>query len=350
MEIIDLRSDTVTKPTAQMHQAMFAADVGDDVFGEDPTVKALEEYAAGMFGKEAGLFCPSGTMTNQLAIKLHTQPGQEVICDQKAHIYLYEGGGIAFNSSCSVRLLAGERGCFTAEQLEAAINPDDVHFPPTALVALENSMNKGGGSIYPLEEIRKIRELCNAHALPMHLDGARLCNALVASGQAPEEHGQLFDTISLCLSKGLGAPVGSVLLGSEAHIRKARRFRKVFGGGMRQAGYLAAAGLYALQHHVARLAEDNDRAQRIGQFVEGLSFIDEVLPVETNIVLFKLNKRIQPAQFLNWMQEQGVKAVGFGGQYIRMVTHMQFTEVMMDRLKEVLMQYEEKNKREGQVV
>lgn len=350
MEIIDLRSDTVTKPTAEMHRAMFEAEVGDDVLGEDPTVKALEEYAAQMFGKEAGLFCPSGTMTNQLAIKLHTQAGQEVICDQKAHIYLYEGGGIAFNSSCSVRLLAGERGCFTAEQLKAAINPDDVHFPPTGLVALENSMNKGGGSIYPLQEIRKIRQVCDEHGLPMHLDGARLCNALVATGQSPEEHGRLFDTISLCLSKGLGAPVGSVLLGSEAHIKKARRFRKVMGGGMRQAGYLAAAGLYALQHHIDRLAEDNKKAQRIGQFMEGLSFVKEVLPVETNIVLFELKPDIQPIRFLSWLEGQGVKAVGFGGQYIRLVTHLQFTEPMLERLKEVLMSYEEKNKREGQVV
>ncbi len=268
-QIIDLRSDTVTKPTPGMLDAMLRAEVGDDVWGEDPTVSALEESTAHRFGMEAGLFCPSGTMTNQIAIRVHTQPQQEVICHKQSHIYLYEGGGIAYNSLASVRLLDGERGLLNAEDVAAAINPDDIHYPETALVAIENTVNKGGGACYSLERIASISRICQEHHLPLHLDGARVFNALVATNESPGAYGQYFDSISVCLSKGLGAPVGSVLLGSHAFIHQARRVRKVFGGGMRQAGYLAAAGLYALNHHVERLLDDHRCARVLGEGIGG---------------------------------------------------------------------------------
>jgi len=248
MLTLDLRSDTLTKPSAGMREAMYAAPLGDDVFGEDPTVNALEEKIAALFGKEAALFCPSGTMTNQIAIRLHTGPQKEVICHQHSHIYLYEGGGIMANSMASVKLLTGDLGKITASQVAESINPDDVHAPETTLVSIENTMNKGGGSIYTLDEVRPIQALCQERGLKLHLDGARLFNALVETGDAPAEWGNLFDTISICLSKGLGCPIGSVLLGSKVGINRARKVRKVFGGGMRQAGFLAAAGIYALDH------------------------------------------------------------------------------------------------------
>ena len=336
MKPIDLRSDTVTVPTEPMLEAMFEAPVGDDVLGEDPTINELERRAAAMFGKDDAIYCPSGTMTNQIAIKLHTSPGEEVVCDRRAHVYNYEGGGIAFNSGCSVRLLDGDRGRFTAEQVRDAINPDDVHFPRTALVALENTVNKGGGSIYPLAVIREIRALCEPLGLPMHLDGARLFNALVETGDEPADHGRLFDTISICLSKGLGAPVGSLLIGSSEHVRRARRIRKVLGGGMRQAGYLAAAGLYALEHHVARLAEDHARARAIGEVLEKLDFVESVQPIETNIVLLELTGNVDPQRFIATLGEKGVKVSSFGGPWIRMVTHLQFDDEMLDRLTGIL--------------
>lgn len=334
--LIDFRSDTVTRPTAAMKDAMFAAQVGDDVFGEDPTVNALEHYAAQLFGKEAALFCPSGTMTNQIAIKLHTQPGGEVICDRLSHIYNYEGGGIAFNSLCSVRLLLGDNGKLTAEEIAKNINPDDIHAAQTQLISLENTVNKGGGVCYDFQAFEAIRKVADEHRLPMHLDGARLFNALVKNNENPLTYGKVFDTISICLSKGLGAPVGSLLLGSAAHIKKARRIRKVFGGGMRQAGFLAAAGLFALQNNVDRLAEDHQRAAILGKEVAQLAVTDHVLPVETNIVIFVLKPHIQPKAFLETLKENGILAVSMGGQTIRFVLHLDVNDAMLTEAIKVL--------------
>src|ERR1700761_2012732 len=257
---IDLRSDTVTRPTPAMLDAMMTARVGDDVFGEDPSINQLEKMAAGLFGMDAAVYCPSGTMSNQIAIKCHTQPGDEVICEKSSHVYIYEGGGIAFNSGSQVRALDGDRGRITAEQVSQAINPDDVHRARTSLVSLENTCNRGGGSCYDIEEIKKIRQVCSDHQLKLHLDGARLFNALVATGQTAAEYGEVFDSISICLNKGLGCPIGSILMGPAPYIRQARRVRKVFGGGMRQAGFMAAAGIYALHNNIDRLAADHDHA------------------------------------------------------------------------------------------
>lgn len=333
---IDLKSDTVTKPTAQMLQAMVEAEVGDDVFGEDPTVNALEEKSAKLFGKEAAMFCPSGTMTNQIAIKILTQPGDEVICDKTAHIYLYEGGGIAYNSGCSVRLLEGQRGQFTAEQVEQAVNVENIHFPRTSMVSIENTSNKGGGSIWDFAEIQRIKQTCNAHNLKLHLDGARIFNALVETGQSPGEMGAPFDTISVCLSKGLGAPVGSVLIGSTELIREARRKRKVLGGGMRQAGFLAAACIYALDNNVALLKDDHRRARQLGEIMQRQPYVTEVLPLETNIVVATLEKSLQLQTYLQKLQEHGLSAAPFGAQQVRFVTHLQFTDDMLQRVEEVV--------------
>src|ERR1700743_909889 len=284
MITVDLRSDTVTKPTAGMLEAMFSAKVGDDVFGEDEAVNELEQKAAAMFGKEAGIFCPSGTMTNQIAIKCYTQPLDEVIVDQTAHVYKYEGGGIAFNSSASVRLLNGYRGLLNAEMIASEINADNVHFPRTSLVVLENTSNRGGGSCYSLENIKPISALCRANGLKLHLDGARIFNALAKTGDNAIDYGQYFDGISVCLSKGLGAPVGSVFLSDTETIKYARRVRKVMGGGMRQAGFLAAAGSYALDHHVERLKIDHTHAHIIAGQLEKSPWVTGVLPVETNLI------------------------------------------------------------------
>jgi len=323
MLTLDLRSDTLTKPSVGMREAMYAAPLGDDVFGEDPTVNVLEEKIASLFGKEAALFCPSGTMTNQIAIRLHTGPQKEVICHQHSHIYLYEGGGIMANSMASVKLLTGDLGKITASQVAESINPDDVHAPETTLVSLENTMNKGGGSIYTLDEVRPIQALCQEKGLKLHLDGARLFNALVETGDAPAEWGKLFDTISICLSKGLGCPIGSVLLGSKADIKRARKVRKVFGGGMRQAGFLAAAGIYALDHQVARLKEDHRRARSLGEFLMKASYVAEVLPVATNIVIARL-EGISPEAYLQELSSKGIKGVKFGKDLVRFVTHLDF--------------------------
>ncbi len=320
--MIDLRSDTVTKPTEGMLQAMFSAPVGDDVFGEDPTINQLEQMVADMFGMEAGIFCPSGTMTNQIAIKLHTQPGDEVICEQFSHIYQYEGGGIAYNSGCSVRLLIGDRGRLTADQVEEAINPDDVHKPHTSLVSLENTCNRGGGSCYDWKEMEAIKEICLRHGLSYHIDGARLFNAIVAKQENPLKYGAMFDTISICLSKGLGTPVGSVLIGSKAHIKKARRIRKVFGGGMRQAGYLAAAGIYALEHNVERLNEDHTHAQILAAALAEKDFVSEVLPVETNIIIAQINGRYTASELVKKMKEEGVMVMHISTNQIRLVLHL----------------------------
>ena len=320
--MIDLRSDTVTRPTAAMREAMMNAEVGDDVFGEDPAVNELEAYGASLFGKDGAIFCPSGTMTNQIGINILSQPYEEVICYKGSHIYLYEGGGIAGNSGLSFRLLEAERGILTREQVMGAINPDDIHFPRTAVVALENTVNKGGGSCYTIDQVREITIAARNAGLRTHLDGARLYNALIANGENPADYGECFDTISLCLSKGLGAPVGSLLIASEELIKKARRMRKVFGGGMRQAGYLAAAGLYALKHHVDRLNEDHERARWLGDELETLPYVKAVLPVETNIVIYEIDGAIDPAAYLDSLRESGLKAVHFGGQQIRLVTHL----------------------------
>ncbi|WP_018477759.1 threonine aldolase family protein [Pontibacter roseus] len=336
MQITDLRSDTVTKPTPEMLQAMFAAQVGDDVYEEDPTINALEQKAAAMFGMEAGLFCPSGTMTNQIAIKAHTEPLTEVICDVTAHIYQYEGGGIMFNSAASVALVHGERGKMTPEQVEAHIRPDNIHYPPTRLVALENTCNKGGGAYYTLDEIVAISEVCKRHDIALHLDGARVFNALVASGDDGTSYGNYFDSISICLSKGLGAPVGSVLLGSKAFIKKSRRIRKVLGGGMRQAGYLAAAGLYALENNISRLQEDHRKAKAMEEVLLQADYVERVLPVETNIVIFQLNDRYKDAEFVAALAEQGIRASSFGPQMIRFVTHLDVSDEMQQHVLQVL--------------
>ena len=323
MLTIDLRSDTLTQPTAGMKEAMFAAPVGDDVFGEDPTVNALETKIAALFGMEAALFCPSGTMTNQIAIRLHTGPQKEVICHQYSHIYLYEGGGIMANSMASVKLLTGDLGKITASQVAESINPDDVHAPETTLVSLENTMNKGGGSIYTLDEVRPIQALCQEKGIKLHLDGARLFNALVETGESPADWGAQFDTISICLSKGLGCPIGSILLGTKADIKRAKKVRKVFGGGMRQAGFLAAAGIYALDHQVERLKEDHHRARVLGQFLVQAPHVAEVLPVATNIVIARL-EGISPEAYLQQLAAQGIKGVKFGKDLVRFVTHLDF--------------------------
>lgn len=337
MEWIDLRSDTVTKPTKGMQEAMWKAPVGDDVFGEDPTVNKLEETAANMFGMEAGLFCPSGTMTNQIAIKIHTQPGDEVICDELSHVYQYEGGGIAFNSGASVRLLQGNRGRVTAAQVADGINnKEDFHKAVSSLVVLENSSNRGGGSCYELADIKAIKEVCVANQLILHLDGARLFNALVEKQQQAKDYGQLFDSISICLSKGLGSPVGSILLGTKDKIKKARRVRKAFGGGMRQAGVIAAAGLYALEHHIERLVIDHQHAKLIEAALLSNPNVEKVLPVETNIVIFKVRDHINAEQLVHQLKEKGILCFTMGKQQIRFVLHLDVSEAMVQRCLEIL--------------
>lgn len=337
MEWIDLRSDTVTQPTKQMKEVMWQAELGDDVFGEDATVNKLEKTAAKLFGMESGLFCPSGTMTNQIAIKMHTQPGDEVICDQLSHVYQYEGGGIAFNSGASVRLLQGDRGRIKASHvLDAINNRDDVHKAISSLVVLENTSNRGGGSCYELEDIAAIKEICRANDLILHLDGARLFNALVAKQQSANDYGQLFDSISICLSKGLGSPIGSVLLGTKEKIKKARRIRKVFGGGMRQAGIIAAAGLYALEHHVDRLAKDHQHAKLIEATLLNNPNVETVLPVETNIVIFRVKNHVNAEELVQKLKENGILCFTMGKQQIRFVLHLDITEGMVQRTIELL--------------
>lgn len=328
---IDLRSDTVTRPTKGMLDAMFNAKVGDDVFGEEPTVNALEEKAAKLFNMEAALFCPSGTMTNQIAIKVHTQPGDEVLCDTSAHIYNYEGGGISFNSGAQAKLIAGDRGRIQPKQVEESINPNFDWLTKTSLLCIENTANRAGGSYYSLEQILALKETAKKHQLAYHLDGARIFNAIVENSYTTADLGNALDSISICLSKGLGAPVGSLLLGTKEFVAKARRVRKVFGGGMRQAGYLAAAGIYALDNHVLRLKKDHVRAKVLGDTLSKCSYVESVLPVETNIVIFQLNDRMDPATFVAKLAESNIKAVGFGKQAIRFVTHLDFSDAMLEK-------------------
>lgn len=337
--MINLVSDTVTKPTAPMLGAMMNARVGDDVFRQDPTVNDLEEKAAALFGHEAALFCPSGTMTNQIALKVHTRPLDEVICDEMSHIYQYEVGGYAFHSGIAVNLLRGENGILTADMVDQAVKPLYDWLPKSTLVVLENTCNKGGGSIYPIDNIRQINAVCRKRGLRLHLDGARIFNALVETGDTPQEIGNLFDSISICLSKGLGAPVGSLLTGNKEFIAEARRVRKVMGGGMRQAGYLAAAGIYALDHHVDRLKEDHAHARVLAQALSELNYVGHIRPVQTNIVIFDLHPPLTPVALLDYLNRNGVAASAFGPQTIRFVTHLDVNREMIDKTVEILRNY-----------
>lgn len=330
--ITDLRSDTVTRPSPAMLEAMFNAPVGDDVFGEDPSINHLESFAAELFGMQAAIFCPSGTMTNQIAIKCHTQPGDEVICDTLSHIYQYEGGGVAFNSGSQVKLIDGNKGRITAEQVLANINSDADYKANTSLVSLENTTNRGGGACYHFADILSIKEVCLKNNLKFHLDGARLFNALVEKNETPKQYGEVFDSISICLSKGLGTPVGSLLLGKKDFIKKARRVRKVFGGGMRQAGYLAAAGIYALENNVHRLADDHRHARQIGEALLEKPFIANLMPVETNILIFEVRPPYTPVSFAEELAQHQVLIMPISATQVRMVTHLDITGEMVKRL------------------
>ena len=320
-----------------MLEAMMKAKVGDDVFGDDPTVNILQEKMAEMFGMEAALFFPSGTMANQAAINLHTIAGEQLICDKWAHVYNFEGGGAAANSGVSCFLIDGERGMFTAKQVKEAINQsNNIHIATSSLVAIENTTNKGGGACWDLSEIKKIKQVCNNNNLSFHLDGARLFNALVAKGEKPKQYGELFDTISICLSKGLGAPIGSVLLGTKLQINKALRIRKRFGGAMRQVGYLAAAGIYALDNNIERLVEDHNKAKEIGRVLTNLSYISNVEEIDTNIVIFNLSKKINETTFIETLKQKGVLISSMGSGKLRIVTHLDFSNDMLEKLIVIL--------------
>ena len=338
--IIDLRSDTVTKPDSGMLNAMFEAETGDDVYKEDPTVNRLEERVAKMFGMESALFFPTGSMANQAAIKLHTQPGEQLICDKWAHVYNYEGGGVSFNSGVSCKLIDGHRGMMTADQVIESINPPDFyHSPLTSLVCIENTTNKGGGACYNLEEIEKIKAVCDTHNLGIHLDGARLMNAIVAKNENPKDYGKMFDTISLCFSKGLGTPLGTVLIGSNKLMRNAIRVRKVLGGGMRQIGYMAAAGIYALDNNVERLAEDHRKASEIASHLEKQEYVKKVEPTETNIVIFYLTDIISEDKFIADLLQKDIKISNMGQGKLRVVTHLDYTDHMHDTFLSTLSTY-----------
>jgi threonine aldolase len=334
---INLISDTVTKPSYEMLQYMFNADVGDDVYKEDPTVNELEERVAAIFGMEAALFFPSGTMANQTAIKLHTQPGDQLIADKYAHIFHFESGGVSFNSGVSCRLLDGNRGMITAEQVVEVINnPDFFHSPLTSLVCLENTTNIGGGACYEMEEIERIKAVCIEHGLKLHLDGARIWNALVAKRQNPKDFGRLFDTISVCFSKGLGAPIGSVLLGDKQTIKRALRIRKVLGGAMRQSGYLAAGALYALENNIKLLTEDHRRAKELANVLKKKSWVASVEPVETNILIFSLVPEFKDEVFIEKLKQKNISISAIGNRKLRIVTHLDYREVMHTYVVETL--------------
>ena len=326
--MINLISDTVTKPTPEMLDFMMSAKVGDDVFKNDESTNALEEKVARFFNKEAALFFPSGTMANQTAIKLHTEPGDQVICDHYSHIYNYEGGGASFNSGVSCKLIKGDRGRVNAEQVKQAINPPDFyHSPRTRLVSLENTTNKGGGACYELQEIKAIKEVCTNHGLAFHLDGARLWNALVAKNHDPKEYGAQFDTISVCFSKGLGAPIGSALLGSKAFINKALRIRKILGGGMRQVGYLANAASYAMDHHFERLAIDHRKAKELSTALTALKWVKSVEPTETNIVIFNIDTENSTAEdIIQKFKAQHIDLIAMDSSKLRFVTHLDYSD------------------------
>ena len=329
---VDLRSDTVTRPTPGMLEAMIKAEVGDDVFQEDKTVNELERMAAEMFGMQEALYCPTGTMSNQIAIRVHTQPGDEVICDRTSHVYQYEGGGIASNSGAQVKLIEGELGKLNSDAVVSAINPHDVHRANTSLVCLENTTNRGGGSCYDLQEIQKIRDVCDKHSLLLHLDGARIFNALVAMNQSPKDYGRLFHSISVCLNKGLGCPIGSILLGGETFIKKARRIRKVFGGGMRQAGFMAATGIYALNNHIQRLESDHHHAKQIAEALAQKEFIDQLLPVQTNIIIFSIKPPYKAGDMVQKFRESNIILFAISPTQIRMVLHLDITPKMVKHI------------------
>ena len=336
--MINLISDTVTKPSTEMLECMIHAKVGDDVFRQDPTVKYLERQVADMFGMEDALFCPSGTMTNQIAIKLHTNVLDEVICDHYSHIYQYEGGGYAGNAGVSIYPIKGIHGKITADQIQKAIRPSQDWLPISKLVVLENSCNKGGGSYYTLDELSPITDVCRAHNLKLHLDGARIFNVLVETGEHSRDVGKLFDTISICFSKGLGAPIGSILIGAGEDMAKARKIRKTMGGGMRQAGFLAAACTYALKHNIDRLRIDNDNAKRIGTFLLSLPYVSSVMPVQTNIVIFNV-KNVKAAQIVDYLALHNISSFAIGPKEIRFVFHLDISEAMISKLITVLGQY-----------
>lgn len=319
-----------------MMEAMMQAAVGDDVFGEDPSVNRLEKMLSEIFGMQAAMYCPSGTMSNQVAIKVHTQPGDEVICERNAHVYIYEGGGIAFNSGSQVKAVEGNFGRITAGQVLESINPDDVHKARTSLVCLENTANRGGGSCYSLEEIKNIRQVCDEHSLKLHLDGARLFNAIVAKNQSPSSFGELFHSISVCLNKGLGCPMGSVLIGTSEFIRKARRVRKVLGGGLRQAGYMAACGIYALDNHLEQLKKDHDHAQVLKNALEKKNFVKSIFPVETNIIIFELSEIMPVKNFIDHLAQQNIRAMAISPTQVRMVLHLDITTEMVEKTVSVI--------------
>lgn len=333
---IDLRSDTVTKPTPEMLEVMFHANVGDNVFAEDPSVHELENKISAMFSHEAALFCPSGTMTNQIAIKVHTQPGDELLCDVNSHIYNYEGGGISFNSGVQAKLLSGDRGRIHASQITDNINPHHDWLTKTSLVCVENTVNRSGGSVYNFATLQALSETSKQNGLKFHMDGARIFNALAVSKTSTHEMGKIFDSLSVCFSKGLGAPVGSALIGSKDFIDKARRIRKVFGGGMRQSGYLAAACSYALDHHVERLSIDHERAKKLEANLLALPYVKSCMPVETNILIFTLNDHISGESFVKQCAEKGLLCTAFAKQNIRFVTHLDFTDSMLTKCIEIL--------------
>lgn len=339
-ETIDLRSDTVTKPTPGMMEAILNAKVGDDVYKEDPSVNALENYVANLFGMDEALYFPTGSMANQAAIKLHTQPAEQLICDHYGHVYNYEGGGVSFNSGVSCKLIQGNRGKINAQQIEQAINPPDFyHSPKTSLVCLENTTNKGGGACYDLSEIQPIRELCDKHELGLHLDGARIANALVYKKQDPKDFGQLFDTITICLSKGLGAPMGTVLVGKKEIMKNAMRVRKVLGGGMRQVGFMAAAGLYALQNRMQGLEEDHKKAKEIEALLNKLDYIKQVDSVETNIVIFYIKDKNQTEKFVSHLEACQIRISEMGEGKLRVVTHLDYSDLMHEHFLESLNQF-----------
>ena len=334
---INLISDTVTKPCVEMLDLMVRSNVGDDVFKEDPSVNELEDLVANMFGMESALFFPSGTMANQTAIKIHTQPGDQLICDKYAHVYNYEGGGVSFNSGVSCKLVEGDRGMFTNEQVVDSINPPDFyHSPKTSLVCVENTTNKGGGACWDISELQKIQQTCKENNLSYHLDGARIWNAIVKTDSKPFQYGEIFDSISVCLSKGLGCPVGSVLIGSKEFINKAVRVRKVLGGGMRQAGYLATCGIFALKNNIDRLKYDHIKAKEIESALKIKDFISKVEKVETNILIFQLEKSFNTDDFLNKMSKQNVKLISMGDNKLRLVTHKNYTNQMHKKFLDII--------------
>lgn len=333
---IDLRSDTITQPTPAMREVMARAEVGDDVFGDDPTVQRLEARVAEILGKEAAVFTPSGTMANQLAIRAQTEPGDEILVDANAHIYFYESGAPAALAGVMCRCLPGMRGVFTAADVEAALRPGDQHFAPTKLVCVENTHNRGGGTIWPLESIREVASLARQHHLRLHLDGARLWNASIATGIPERDYAAHFDTVSVCFSKGLGAPVGSALCGPRDCIQRARRFRKMFGGGMRQAGIIAAAALYALEFHRSRLADDHANARALAEGLAGLPDIElDPAAVRTNMVLFRV-QAMPASELARKLDQAGVRVLATGPNVIRAVTNLMVTAGDVARAVEIV--------------